>query len=208
MDELILVGLDRDGTINFDPGYYGKDSNWKEQFKFYPGIVEGIYLINENPNTITVVASNQAGVARGFYSIERVKEINNFIDEKLMKGRAIISDWQTCPYVSLEYAKKKEMEPNEWVKNSELRKPGIGMLVNSVKKFGFRLEEFTKIFFLGNKLSDVETGLNANGVGILIKTGEYESSYEKTLELSKKFPDRVYIAENFLHAAEIVLTQK
>jgi histidinol phosphatase-like enzyme len=47
--DLILAGIDRDGTINWDyDGFFGKESDWREKLNIYPGVVEAIKLLNQN----------------------------------------------------------------------------------------------------------------------------------------------------------------
>ncbi len=64
MAKPILIGVNRDGTINFDPGYFGRDENWKRQIIIHKGVVEGIQLLNTNNLVKIIVATNQNGVAR------------------------------------------------------------------------------------------------------------------------------------------------
>ena len=87
------VFLDRDGTINYDSGYFGKSSNWRNELKLYPGVIKGIKKLKTVPNLYTFVATNQAEVARGFLDCTRVKEINKEIDRIIKKQGAIIDKW-------------------------------------------------------------------------------------------------------------------
>ena len=59
-----LVFSDRDGTINLDKNFYlGSSSNWREQVSFLDGVVDGIKLINQIPNSRFFILTNQSGVA-------------------------------------------------------------------------------------------------------------------------------------------------
>ena len=61
-----LIGLDRDGIINQDDdGHLGRHEDWKESITFCPKALEGLRLLRSQPDFRIIVASNQAGVARG-----------------------------------------------------------------------------------------------------------------------------------------------
>ena len=113
----ILVGLDRDGTINVDPGFFGRDQKWRSQLELLPGVARGIELLTLNYfcNSVDlklVVTSNQAGVARGYFGTARVEEVNSAIDALLIQQGGKIDNWQYCPYVSKGYAQKHGIDIN------------------------------------------------------------------------------------------------
>jgi D-glycero-D-manno-heptose 1,7-bisphosphate phosphatase len=204
---LILVGLDRDGTINHDPGHFGKQDNWKELLKIYDGVVEGIKLLNKNPNIRVVVATNQGGIARGYYNTKRVEEINSTINDFLKKQGAIINNWQYCPYFDEKTAKLKNYPSSEFIlKNNDprvrLMKPNIGMLEKAAKEMGYSLKDFEKIYFLGDKVEDVLLGLNIGGKGIMIKKGAYPEEIEKFKQISNS---SALSTETFLEAVNYVI---
>jgi len=203
--KIILIGLDRDGVMNHDPGHFGKENNWKKQLKFYGGVAEGIKLLKQNPFIRIIVATNQAGVARGYFDCKRVEEVNNCMDDFLKSVGAFVDAWYYCPYVNETYAKEKKISlPNEWVKINNERKPGIGMLKKACEKEGISLQN-TIVFFIGDKEVDIKTGLNAGGKGILIRNGENRIDYLKTKELKKVHPEKIFFANNFLNACQIIL---
>lgn len=108
----ILICLDRDGTINLDENFYlGSKPHWKNQLEFLPGVVEGIRLLNEIPNSKIVIVTNQSGVALGGTDFEmltedRAREVNEHIIAELGKLGARVDGYRLCPYVTSEYAKK------------------------------------------------------------------------------------------------------
>ncbi|MBI4727221.1 HAD-IIIA family hydrolase [candidate division TA06 bacterium] len=63
--------IDRDGTINYDTNYV----NRPDQLKLLPGAAAGIQLLNQN-NILTVAASNQSGVARGYLTLKTLELIH------------------------------------------------------------------------------------------------------------------------------------
>ena len=84
MKKNAAVFLDRDGTINEEVGYL--DS--LDKFKIIPCAYEAIRLINES-GMKAVVISNQAGVARGLFTEDFVKIINEHLQAALRKNGAI-----------------------------------------------------------------------------------------------------------------------
>ena len=203
----VLIGLDRDGTINKDPRYFGRDSNWMEQVQLLPGVVEGIQQLRRIPDVRIVVCTNQAGVARRFFDVSRVEEINRYIAMMLKCEGAKIDDWYFCPYVGKDYAVRHDIPlDSTWVQDTDLRKPGAGMIRKAASDVGMKLEDFNVVVFVGDKASDVETGLNAGGYGVLVANGENQADVDN-VERMKQDLDRmgkVFVGDSFLQAASDV----
>lgn len=201
----VLIGLDRDGTMTKDPGYFGRDPNWREQVQFLPGVIEGLKVLKQLPSTRVVVCSNQAGIARRFFDTERVVEINKHINGLLENQGVGIDDWYFCPYVDKDYAYEKNIpEHSPWVRDTDLRKPGAGMLRQAAENIGMKLENFDAIFVVGDKASDVQAGLNANGYGVLVLNEENQADVDK-VELMERCPiteGRVFVCDSLLQAAK------
>jgi D-sedoheptulose 7-phosphate isomerase/D-glycero-D-manno-heptose 1,7-bisphosphate phosphatase len=107
--------LDRDGTIIVDHGYVGSI----DRVEFIDGSPEAIAAFNRS-NIPVVVVTNQAGVARGFYGIEDVHSVHEYISKELAKRGAHIDLFLYCPYHP-----DGIVEP--YARPSEDRKPGPGM---------------------------------------------------------------------------------
>ena len=73
------VFLDRDGTINVEKNYLYRP----EEFEFIAGVPEAIALLNRR-NYLVIVVSNQAGVARGYYSEEDVYNLHTYVSSLLI----------------------------------------------------------------------------------------------------------------------------
>ncbi len=212
----ILVCLDRDGTINKDENYFlGSSPNWKEKIEMLLGVIEGIKLLNEMPDLKIFIITNQSGVAlKGerfdLLDEKRMYEVNEYIIEFLRKKGANIEKYFACPYVDNKYVEKSRKRGRQvnidYVKDkhSDL-KPNIGMIRKAAKSIGEKLEE-CKVYGIGDRFSDVQMILNANGTGILItshKTRELGDE-DKVKELQKIHGKRVYIAKDFLDAAKYI----
>lgn len=85
--------LDRDGTIIVDRGYVGS----VDRIEFIEGAPEAIAQFNRASIPVAVV-TNQAGVARGLYSIADVAQVHQHIVKRLAKRGAHIDLFLFCPY--------------------------------------------------------------------------------------------------------------
>lgn len=209
----ILIASDRDGTINKDEDYYlGKDSDWKKQMEFLPGVVEGIRLLNTIANTSFFIVTAQSGVAianpdfAGLHEV-RMKEVNDYIVGDLEKKGLRIDGWFACSYVDSKYVTSKKGKYDvhlQYVKDGhEDIKPNIGMLRKAAKHMGSTVEELEGVYMIGDRASDVMMGLNAGGKGILINSFKTQElgDLEKVQKLQEQYPDRVFIAPSFMSAA-------
>src|SRR5215472_8708687 len=79
------VLLDRDGTIIVDHGYVGSI----DRVEFIEGSPEAIAGFNRAGIPVAVV-TNQAGVARGFYGLDDVARVHQYIAERLAEHGAHI----------------------------------------------------------------------------------------------------------------------
>lgn len=146
------VFLDRDGTICRDVHYMRRP----EQFELLPGVAEGIKLLNELGVKV-IVATNQSGVARGYFTETDLEKIHERMIDELLKREAKVDAIYYCPH-----------HPDD---NCDCRKPKIGMLKRAARDFGL---ELGKCFIIGDKKLDVETGQNAGCTSILIPSSETE----------------------------------
>jgi len=80
-----VVFLDRDGTIIKDVGYL----DGPNKIELLPRVSEAVKLLNENGFKV-IITTNQSGVARGYFSKERIKEINEQLQELLAEQGAHI----------------------------------------------------------------------------------------------------------------------
>jgi len=206
----ILVALDRDGTlIHDDEGYFGKKDNWQEEVRFYEGVVGAIKTLNDF--AYVIVATNQIGVARGFYGLERVKEINQFVGAFLRQEGARIDAWYFSPYVERNWAARNGLNSNSpWIVDNfpETRKPRIGMLKLAAEDLGKDLSFFKKIYTIGDSLDDLNMALNASGIGIFFANGENNHLIGQVKSLELANPGRIFLVDSLISAAEIIKSNK
>lgn len=208
-EKKILVALDRDGTLIYDnEDYFGKNDDWKDKVKFFDGAAEAIKMLNNFARV--VVTSNQIGVARGFYGLERVKEINRFIDSNFREQGAAVDGWFFSPYVERGWAEKNGLDLSApWVLDRipETRKPQTGMLKLAAACFGKDLSFYKKIFVIGNSLDDLNMALNAGGTGVFFKNDKNGNLVRQVKSLESSNAGRIFIADDLISAAGVVKTK-
>jgi D-glycero-D-manno-heptose 1,7-bisphosphate phosphatase len=154
------VFLDRDGTLNVEKDYLHKWQDWA----WIPGAVDAIKRLNA-AGYLVIVTSNQAGIARGYYRDAEVLDLHQHVDEDLTAQGGRIDAYYYCPH---------HPEHGE-VRECECRKPEPGMLLEAAREHDIDL---SRSFMIGDKASDVEAGLAAGVIPILVLTGYGEQ--EKT----------------------------
>ena len=87
------VILDRDNTINSDPGYLSDP----DKTHLLPGAAEGVSLLNRFGIRL-FGASNQSGVARGLIKPEELIAVNQRITDLLSAAGAKIGKIYVCPH--------------------------------------------------------------------------------------------------------------
>lgn len=178
------VFLDRDGTINEDPGYLGNP----DLVKLLPGVAEGISDLKSNYGFKTIVISNQAGIAKGLITDDQVIDVNKKINELLSEQNAEIDVFYYCPFHPLYNSQEQ----------SECRKPSAYMINKAAYENKIDL---SKSYMIGDKASDVLCGINAGVKSILINS---ELIAEEINGLKKEGKTPNFTANNFLDAVNFI----
>lgn len=206
-----MIFIDRDGTINYDNKYFvGRQKNWKSLVKICSGVFSGMKLMNKIPDSKTYIITNQAGVAIKDFPLLTKKRAQEVIDYvvKILKGKGVkVDGYEFCPYVSLKYVKEKGQEIKfykELVGDHYCIKPKPGMIMNALKKEGLTKKN-TKIYVIGDRVTDVQVALKVGGKGILVLFDKEKNELEKTNKLKEKYKERIYITNSFMDAARFVV---
>jgi len=146
-----VIVLDRDGVINHDSDAYIKS---KEEWQPIDGSLEAIARLNHG-GYIVVVASNQSGIARGYFDIEALSAMHKKMDDLLSKVGGQVDAVFYCPH-----------GPND---GCSCRKPRPGMLLEIGQRFNVPLKE---VVFIGDSVSDLKAASNAHAIPMLVRTGK------------------------------------
>jgi D-glycero-D-manno-heptose 1,7-bisphosphate phosphatase len=154
------VFLDRDGTLIVEREYLSDPSG----VELVPGAPRAVQRLRAAGFQVVVV-SNQAGVARGMFGVERVHAVHARIQELLEAHGARVDSFHFCPH-----------HPDHGGP-CRCRKPEPGMLLDAAEQLGLTL---ASSWMAGDKLLDVEAGVRAGAGGILVRTG-YGADEERLL---------------------------
>lgn len=141
--------LDRDGVINVDHGYVHRVSD----FEF----VDGIFELARSARALgfkIVVITNQAGIARGYYSEADFHQLSDWMCGQFLERNAPIARVYFSPYHPIEGL-------GIYKKDDFSRKPHPGMILRAQQELALDLK---KSLLIGDKASDLEAGVAA-GVG-------------------------------------------
>lgn len=203
-EKKLLVFLDRDGTIIHDNKYHlGHQKNWKKLVKILPNVVNGIKKLNKLGAHIYII-TNLPGIAiKEFklYTPKKANEVCKYVIKQLKKKGANVKGYVLCPHANLEYVKKHPQYTfnKKYIhKNCPCFKPHTGMIKKALKK-----EKNSNIYVIGDRASDVKTGINAKGHGILVPFKNRKEEPKKVKKIKSK---RKYIAKNFLDAVKFIET--
>jgi len=144
-----FVILDRDGVLNIKQPKSKYVTNWKD-FKWIDGVKESLVMLSKADIQLIIV-TNQAGIARGFMSINDLNEIHNNMKKELSMLGVKIAAIYFCPH--------------GWNDNCECRKPKPGMLYKAQKDFHLDL---TQTIFIGDDDRDMQAGESAGCITFLV----------------------------------------
>ena len=160
--------LDRDGVINKEVNYLHKI----EDFAYTENCIEGLKNLKSLGFEIIIV-TNQAGIARGYYTEEQYKLLTQWYLADLCKAGVKVLDVFHCPH-----------HVNGSVPGLSIdcacRKPKAGMLNKAIEIYDIDVKNS---ILVGDKISDIEAGIKAGiGTNYLVSSGhcislEFDSEY-------------------------------
>ncbi len=146
------VFLDRDGTIIEDSGYVHEPG----KVKLLPGAAQAIKQLNEH-GFLAITVSNQSGIARGLYTVADYAAVQRRLGELLAAHGARLDGAYFCPH-----------HPR-FTGPCECRKPGLKLFRDAAQALDI---DFTRSWWVGDRLTDVQPAAALGGKAILVATAE------------------------------------
>ena len=151
------VIFDRDGVLNEDTEYPHRP----DQIVWTPTAKAAVKAVND-AGLLAFVATNQSGVARGFYGEQDVVDLHSWMNRELMAAGAHIDAFEHSPF-------HPEGAVETYRRDSDCRKPGPGMLNRLIEGHGV---DRRRTVMIGDRPGDVAAGVAAGVEGILFEGGD------------------------------------
>ncbi|HET9479226.1 MAG TPA: HAD family hydrolase [Pyrinomonadaceae bacterium] len=180
--------MDRDGTISEEVGYV----NHLSRFRLFPYTAEAIRLLNEH-GWLAIVVTNQAGVARGYFSEDVIVQIHEQLRRSLQNASAKLDAIYYC-------AHHPSVGEPPYRLDCDCRKPKTGLITRATTDFEIDLE---RSWMVGDRYGDVELARNAGLHSAFVLSGYGRGEWEYQRSAWKLEPE--IVAENLLEAAKIII---
>jgi heptosyltransferase II len=176
------IFLDRDGTLNADPGYIKSP----DQLELFPGVPEALARLYRAGARLILV-TNQSGVARGLISRGDLDAVHAKLTRLLDEAGASLEAIYFCPH-----------HPDE---GCDCRKPKRGMIDQAVRERGVDLK---RAYLIGDHMRDIELAKRVGARSILVTTGVVRPQEIEGPKSSTVVPD--WIASSLADAVDWLLS--
>jgi D-glycero-D-manno-heptose 1,7-bisphosphate phosphatase len=146
--------LDRDGTLIVDKHYLADP----EGVELIPGIADALRHARSLGYQLFLF-TNQAGIARGFYTLDDVLRCNTRMEELLGLPLPLFTDICIAP--------EGADDPQQY------RKPSPRFILESISRHALDRQH---CWMIGDRESDIDAGLNAKIPSAAVCTGKYDSA--------------------------------
>jgi len=177
----VTVFLDRDGTMNRDPGYV----KTPEELELFPGVVEAVARLNRAGARVVTI-TNQSGIARGLLTASTLEQIHDRLRALLKAGGACLDGIYVCPHA-----------PDE---GCGCRKPATALVERAVADLGLDL---SGAYVVGDHKRDMELAVRIGAKSLLVTTGPTSLQALADLQAEGRQPD--YVAPGLVEAVEWIL---
>ena len=182
------VFIDRDGTLTEEVGYV----NHPDRLRLLPRSAEAIRRLNA-AGVAAVVVTNQAGIARGYFSEEVLQAVNASLVAQLSAAGARLDGIYACLH------HPTEGEP-PYRAHCDCRKPLPGLLTRAAAALDLDLRASVMV---GDKASDLVPGRAVGARAVLVLTGYGRGEWEYRRTSFPVMPD--HVAGDLLDAVEWAL---
>ncbi|HEY5070682.1 MAG TPA: HAD family hydrolase [Caulobacteraceae bacterium] len=150
--------FDRDGVLNVDHGYVVEP----RQLEWVAGARRAVADLN-GAGVVVIVATNQSGVARGYFDLAAVDRFHEAMQADLARDGGRIDAFYVCPFhpdASVEQFRRLD-HPD--------RKPNPGMILRALEDWAI---EPGRALVIGDASSDLEAARSAGVAGALFRGGD------------------------------------
>ena len=184
------VFIDRDGTISEEVGYV----NHPSRFRLFPYSSDAIRKLNESL-WLAIVVTNQAGVARGYFSEDVIINVHEHLNGELNSQNARLDAIYYC-------AHHPTVGDPPYRLDCDCRKPKAGLIHRAMQDFDIDL---SNSWMIGDRYSDIELAKNAGLRSAFVLSGYGRGEWEFQRGDWKHQPDLV--CENLLEAVETIVSE-
>ena len=184
------VFIDRDGTLTEEVGYV----NHPKRLRLLPRSAEAIRRLNA-AGVPAVVVTNQAGIARGYFSEDVLQAVGGELRAQLEQAGARLDGIYVCTHHPEEGAPPYRA-------SCECRKPKPGLLLRAAADLDLDL---ARSVMVGDKPSDLEVAPRVGARSVLVLTGYGLGEWEYRRDRFPITPD--HVASDLLDAVEWALKE-
>jgi D-glycero-D-manno-heptose 1,7-bisphosphate phosphatase len=185
------VFLDRDGTVTEEVGYV----NHPKRLRLLPRSAEAVRRLNA-AGIAAVVVTNQAGLARDYFSEDVLHQVNAALTAQLKDAGAYLDGVYFCPH------HPSEGQP-PFRTDCDCRKPKPGLLHRAAAELGLDLRASV---IVGDKPSDLAVAPAVGARSVLVLTGYGLGEWEYRRSTFRVQPD--HVAEDLLDAVNWILESR
>ncbi len=182
MKRVEAVFLDRDGTINIEKNYVHKI----EDFELIPGTIEALRLLTDC-NIKTYIITNQAGIARGYFTEDQFHELTSYMLSCFEKNECKIEEVLYCPH-------HPEGIIPKYTQKCLCRKPGTKLIEDVIKRDRININ---RVSLVGDRDSDIEAGHRLGLTTYLVLTG-YGKEHQEDTKVDFIKPDMLSAVKHIL----------
>lgn len=179
-----LIILDRDGVINHDRDDFVKSV---DEWQPIAGSMDAIAFLTQAGYSIAV-ATNQSGIARGFFDVDTLNDMHAKMHKLVRQAGGEISGIWFCPHSNDHQC--------------DCRKPKSGMMLDILRRFN---AQASQVFVVGDSLRDLQAGVGAGCVPVLLKTGKGLKTLEND---GDNLPEHTLIFDDLLAFSQALLNEE
>jgi heptosyltransferase II len=177
----VTVFLDRDGTLNYDPGYLSVAAD----LKLLAGVGPALARLKKAGAKLVVV-TNQSGVGRGLITLKDLEAIHARLQGLLEQEDAALDAIYFCPH-----------HPDDACR---CRKPNVGMVDRAVSELQLDLRHS---YLIGDHVRDIQLAHRVGAKAILLAPAPVDAPMLEKLKTEEAMPDTV--AKSMVEAADWIL---